>query len=112
MAAGNRGLGGLFDQSEQVSFKKSDVAKEDKHHMINAEGYMAKGQQNAMNKMLEEDIKDEIAERYKHDPTYPAMMHGNEPSRGAKTDAEIQREEEELLRKKKERRDSMSGKKS
>lgn len=38
-------------------------------------------------------------------------MHGNEPSRGAKVDAEIQREEEELLRKKKEKTDGMSGKK-
>jgi len=27
-------------------------------------------------------------------------MHGNEPSRGAKVDAQIQAEEEELLRKK------------
>jgi len=27
-------------------------------------------------------------------------MHGNEPSRGAKIDAQIQQEEEELLRKK------------
>lgn len=38
-------------------------------------------------------------------------MHGNEPSKGAKIDAEIQREEEELLRKKKEKTDSLPGKK-
>lgn len=39
-------------------------------------------------------------------------MHGHEPSRGAKADAEIQREEEELLkRRKKEKTDSMPGKK-
>lgn len=32
-----------------------------------------------------------------HDPLAPARSHGNEPSRGAKIDAEIQKEEEELL---------------
>ncbi|KAI4252568.1 MAG: hypothetical protein LQ352_004230 [Teloschistes flavicans] len=34
------------------------------------------------------------------DPTLPAKKHGNEPSKGAKIDAEIQQEEEEMLRKK------------
>ncbi|KAF8204103.1 hypothetical protein BJ912DRAFT_1137985 [Pholiota molesta] len=33
-------------------------------------------------------------------PTAPARAHGNEPSRGAKIDAEIQRDEEEYLKKK------------
>lgn len=36
------------------------------------------------------------------DPTAPARMHGNEPSRGAKIDKQIQDEEEELIRKKDE----------
>lgn len=31
---------------------------------------------------------------------YQARNHGNEPSKGAKIDAEIQQEEEEMLRKK------------
>ncbi|CAK9782574.1 hypothetical protein CC85DRAFT_284053 [Cutaneotrichosporon oleaginosum] len=36
----------------------------------------------------------------KEDPTAPARMHGNEPSRGAKIDAQLQAEEEaELARK-------------
>ncbi|KAI9809199.1 MAG: hypothetical protein M1825_002490 [Sarcosagium campestre] len=34
------------------------------------------------------------------DPTLPARSHGNEPSKGAKIDAEIKAEEEELLKKK------------
>ncbi|KAF9035026.1 hypothetical protein BDZ89DRAFT_983440 [Hymenopellis radicata] len=34
------------------------------------------------------------------DPLAPAMAHGNEPSRGAKIDAQLQAEDEELLRKK------------
>ncbi|KND89778.1 hypothetical protein TOPH_05499 [Tolypocladium ophioglossoides CBS 100239] len=36
----------------------------------------------------------------KKDPTLPAKMHGNEPSRGAKIDAQLQAEEEEELRQK------------
>lgn len=33
-----------------------------------------------------------------HDPTLPAKMHGNEPSRGAKIDKSIEDEEAEILR--------------
>lgn len=33
----------------------------------------------------------------KEDPTAPARMHGNEPSRGAKIDAQIQAEEQAEL---------------
>ncbi|KAG6003342.1 hypothetical protein E4U21_002119 [Claviceps maximensis] len=36
----------------------------------------------------------------KQDPTLPARMHGNEPSRGAKIDAQIAAEEEEELKRK------------
>ncbi|RDA91176.1 hypothetical protein CP533_4844 [Ophiocordyceps camponoti-saundersi (nom. inval.)] len=36
----------------------------------------------------------------KKDPTLPARSHGNEPSRGAKIDAELQAEEEEELKRK------------
>jgi len=40
-------------------------------------------------------------------------MHGNEPSKGAKIDAEIQAEEEAMLAKKdKKGKDSMPGKKN
>lgn len=34
------------------------------------------------------------------DPLKPAMDHGNKPSRGAQIDAELQREDEETLKKK------------
>lgn len=36
----------------------------------------------------------------KEDPTAPARMHGNEPSRGAKIDAQIQAEEQAELERK------------
>ncbi|KAI0778902.1 hypothetical protein BD413DRAFT_512733 [Trametes elegans] len=34
------------------------------------------------------------------DPLEPAQRHGNQPSRGAQVDAELQREDEEILKKK------------
>lgn len=36
----------------------------------------------------------------KKDPTLPAKMHGNEPSKGAKIDAQIEKEEQEELERK------------
>jgi hypothetical protein len=37
---------------------------------------------------------------HKKDPTLPAKAHGNEPSKGAKIDAELQAEEEQRIREK------------
>lgn len=50
----------------------------------------------------EHDKREEEAERNATvaDPLAPAKRHGNEPSKGAKIDAQIQREEEEYLKKK------------
>ncbi|KAH6956967.1 hypothetical protein HG530_002495 [Fusarium avenaceum] len=36
----------------------------------------------------------------KEDPTLPARSHGNEPSKGAKIDAQLQKEEQEELERK------------
>jgi hypothetical protein len=47
------------------------------------------------------------------DPRAPALKHGNEPSRGAKIDAELQAEDEaELERKGKKGKDTLPGKKN
>ncbi|KAJ5101885.1 hypothetical protein NUU61_004107 [Penicillium alfredii] len=40
------------------------------------------------------------AELSKQDPTKPAKLHGNAPSKGAKIDAELQQEDEQRLREK------------
>ncbi|KAK3363348.1 hypothetical protein B0T25DRAFT_562369 [Lasiosphaeria hispida] len=47
----------------------------------------------------EEPKDDRETELHRKDPTLPAKSHGNEPSRGAKIDARIQAEEEELVKK-------------
>ncbi|KAI1088342.1 hypothetical protein F5B19DRAFT_496480 [Rostrohypoxylon terebratum] len=109
--SGTHGMSGIYEQGDQVNYRRSDVVNEERHHTTSAKGYRPKDQNKAMNQMIEENIQDEVRERYKHDPTYRATMHGNEPSKGAKIDAEIQREEEELLKRKKEKTDSLPGKK-
>ncbi|KAE8145529.1 hypothetical protein BDV25DRAFT_144576 [Aspergillus avenaceus] len=43
---------------------------------------------------------DPEAEISKQNPTKPAKMHGNEPSKGAKIDAELKAEDEQRLREK------------
>lgn len=47
-----------------------------------------------------EDKDDKETAMLKQDPTLPARSHGNEPSKGAKIDAEIAEEEQEMLKKK------------
>jgi len=55
---------------------------------------------------------DAEAKAAQEDPTLPARMHGNEPSRGAQIDAEIQAEEEAELAKKDAKKKGMTGAKN
>jgi hypothetical protein len=48
----------------------------------------------------EREKDEEAASHTITDPLAPARSHGNEPSHGAKVDAQIQQEEEEELRRK------------
>ncbi|KAM0513072.1 hypothetical protein ACHAPE_008280 [Trichoderma viride] len=65
----------------------------------------SKDQRSIANRLAAEEQKSEPGDdretaALKEDPTLPARMHGNEPSRGAKVDAEIAAEEEEYLQRK------------
>ncbi|KAF3939791.1 hypothetical protein ABW19_dt0200628 [Dactylella cylindrospora] len=53
----------------------------------------------SMRNAKEDDTTNESSKTIK-DPLAPAKAHGNEPSRGAKIDAELQREDEEYIAKK------------
>lgn len=59
-------------------------------------------QQSYANKLsaASEQEREEKQETGRKDPLAPALSHGNEPSRGAKIDAELQAEEEDFLSKK------------
>ncbi|KAI0482883.1 hypothetical protein GGR56DRAFT_212949 [Xylariaceae sp. FL0804] len=105
------GVPSTYEGQDQVNYSRSALHEENKHHTINAEGYMPKDRNRVMNQMRDEDIQRQIDDRRKHDPTYAATMHGHAPSKGAKMDADIQAEEAEILRKKQEKTDSLPGKK-
>ncbi|KAG8168140.1 hypothetical protein KVR01_003829 [Diaporthe batatas] len=79
----------------------------------------SKDQRSIANRLAAEEKKDDEPKDDKEtalskkDPTLPAKHHGNEPSKGAKIDAELQAEEEEAINKKKAgKTDSMPGKKN
>ncbi|KAJ6019287.1 hypothetical protein N7499_009549 [Penicillium canescens] len=46
------------------------------------------------------DVQNQEAELSKQDPTKPAKVHGNAPSKGAQVDAELQADDEQRLREK------------
>ncbi|KAI1168857.1 hypothetical protein F5B18DRAFT_201471 [Nemania serpens] len=101
----------IFEDGDERNYSREAIHKEQRHHLQNVEGYMKKNQHKGMNDMITQDIQVQIQERYKTDPLFRATMHGNQPSKGAKQDAEIQAEEVEMLRKKKEKTDGIAGKK-
>ncbi|KAI1175069.1 hypothetical protein F4777DRAFT_346190 [Nemania sp. FL0916] len=105
------GTPSLFEDGDERNYSHKAIHQEQRHHLHNVEGYMKKNQHKAMDEMLTEDTQAQIQERYKTDPLYSATMHGNQPSKGARQDAEIQAEEAEMLRKKKEKADNMASKK-
>ena len=60
---------------------------------------------NLRNRAKQEAVQERQAEREERqhtvtNPLAPAQNHGNEPSRGAQSDAELQAEDEEMLMKK------------
>ncbi|KAI0457830.1 hypothetical protein F5B21DRAFT_75034 [Xylaria acuta] len=113
MSAGHPSTGtpGTYDDGDEHNYSREAIHDEQRHHLYNVEGYKPKDQNRAMDAMLDEDTRARIKERSKTDPLYPATMHGNQPSRGAQQDAEIQAEEAEVIRKKQEKTDGLAGKK-
>ncbi|EHK98587.1 hypothetical protein GLAREA_07643 [Glarea lozoyensis ATCC 20868] len=92
-------------QSEIEQQKKDDRFHEGKEHSHKAND--SKDERTIANKLERESKREQEGEEdtkevaaLKKDPTLPAKMHGNEPSKGAKVDAELQREEEEELKRK------------
>ncbi|KAM0307674.1 hypothetical protein ACHAPM_000398 [Fusarium culmorum] len=65
----------------------------------------AEDERSIANRLAAEEKKSESGDdtetaQLKKDPTLPARAHGNEPSKGAKIDAQLQAEEEEELKRK------------
>jgi hypothetical protein len=74
--------------------------KENSHNNLDS-----KDERSIANRLAAEEKKSESGDdtetaQLKKDPTLPARAHGNEPSKGAKVDAQLQAEEEEELKRK------------
>lgn len=87
-------------QSEQPRPTRFEEGVENSHLSLDS-----KDERTIKNKLAAEERKgdekdDPETAQSKIDPTLPAKMHGNEPSKGAKIDAEIQAEEREELERK------------
>ncbi|KAI1304537.1 hypothetical protein F5Y03DRAFT_172909 [Xylaria venustula] len=111
MSGPNTGTASIYEDGDERNYSREAIRDEQRHHLRNVEGYMRKNQNQGMNEMISEDTQARVDERFKHDPLYRATMHGNQPSKGARQDADIQAEEAEMIRKKQEKTDSMPGKK-
>jgi len=100
----------MSDQNSQIEEQEQpERFHEGKPHSHKA--HDSKDQRSIANRLAREEQrenepeeKDEEAKLVQKDPTLPAKSHGNEPSRGAKIDAEIQAEEEEMIKKKDEKK--------
>ncbi|MCJ1465018.1 hypothetical protein MMC07_003633 [Pseudocyphellaria aurata] len=104
------GQSSVYEAGDQRNYKDSEIERPERFHEGQVNSHKAndsKDQRTIANKLAREEqrenepepISKEAAESQK-DPTLPARNHGNEPSKGAKIDAEIKAEEDELLRKK------------
>ncbi|KAE8447703.1 hypothetical protein EG329_010510 [Mollisiaceae sp. DMI_Dod_QoI] len=109
----NVGNSQVYESGDQRTVPQSEINQEKKDarfHEGKENSHKAndsKDERSIANKLAREEKREkepenesEEAKQYKQDPTLPAKMHGNEPSKGAKIDAEIQAEEEEELRRK------------
>ncbi|KAI8635239.1 hypothetical protein F5Y19DRAFT_469107 [Xylariaceae sp. FL1651] len=105
------GTPSLYGDGDQKNYPRKALREEQRHHTKKVEGYNQKEWTSAMNNMRSEHIEDAIRDRSKTDPLFRATMNGHKPSRGAQQDAEILAEEQEILKKKKEKTDSLPGKK-
>ncbi|KAL7621158.1 hypothetical protein AAE478_008475 [Parahypoxylon ruwenzoriense] len=104
------GQSAVYEAGDQRNLKNSEVPGRpryeegmEKSHIPND----SKDQRSIANRLGNEERKlnrkeqdDPETSASKKDPTLPAKLHGNEPSKGAKVDADLQAEEEEYLRRK------------
>ncbi|VUC31540.1 unnamed protein product [Clonostachys rosea] len=95
-----------FGSDGKEKYSTEEVASVTAHTGINVKGYQ--NPMDVMNDLHEEQDQKRMEDRFMREPAYAATMHGNKPSKGAKIDAEIAREEAEMMEKKSA---SLAGKK-
>ncbi|KAL2150306.1 hypothetical protein VTH82DRAFT_7982 [Thermothelomyces myriococcoides] len=98
----------VYEAGDQRNVKASETGSGTRYNEGTANSHLQndpKDQRSLSNRAAAEELSEQQEESHetslhKKDPTLPAKMHGNEPSKGAKIDAELQAEEEELMKKK------------
>ncbi|KAL9022496.1 MAG: hypothetical protein Q9185_000403 [Variospora sp. 1 TL-2023] len=100
----NVGGRGVYEAGDQRNVKDSDIKQADRYKEGQPNSHLANDSSTHIHAgSLREKEPEPISQEARDsqaDPTLPAKKHGNEPSKGAKIDAEIQQEEEEMLKKK------------
>ncbi|KJZ75875.1 hypothetical protein HIM_04699 [Hirsutella minnesotensis 3608] len=108
--SGNSSVGtsGVYEAGDQRNVKRSEMETAERYEEGKPGSHLAndsKDERSIANRLAAEERRSEPEDdketaMLKKDPTLPAKMHGNEPSRGAKIDADLQAEEQEELRRK------------
>ncbi|KAM4065251.1 hypothetical protein HRG_004421 [Hirsutella rhossiliensis] len=108
--SGNSSVGnrGVYEAGDQRNVKQSEMGTAERYEEGKQNSHLgndAKDERSIANRLAAEERKKDLGDdketaMLKKDPTLPAKAHGNEPSKGAKIDAEIQAQEEEELRRK------------
>ncbi|KAI0169809.1 hypothetical protein GGR52DRAFT_551683 [Hypoxylon sp. FL1284] len=106
----NVGQGSVYEAGDQRNPKDSEVEGRPRYqegmehsHLPNDskdERSIANRLDNEERKLNRKEQDDPETSASKKDPTLPAKLHGNEPSKGAKVDADLRSEEEEYLKNK------------
>ncbi|MCJ1381156.1 hypothetical protein MMC17_004265 [Xylographa soralifera] len=103
------GQGSVYEAGDQRNVKNSETETAERYNEGKENSHKStdsKDERSIANRLANEEKKSEggedskETEMLKKDPTLPARSHGNEPSKGARIDAELQAEEEEYLKRK------------
>ncbi|KAI1433281.1 hypothetical protein GGR50DRAFT_515707 [Xylaria sp. CBS 124048] len=104
------GTSGIYEAGDQRNYKNSEAPRGQRFEEGVANSHLpndSKDERSIANRLENEERKqkqgtqdDPLTAATKKDPTLPAQLHGNEPSKGARVDADLQAEDEEYLRRK------------
>ncbi|KAK5991057.1 hypothetical protein PT974_09333 [Cladobotryum mycophilum] len=105
----NVGNSGVYEAGDQRNYKDSELRTAERFNEGQQGSHIgtdSKDQRSIANRLAAEEQRrtepedDAETAMLKKDPTRPARMHGNEPSKGAKIDAELAADEQEYLKQK------------
>ncbi|KAK3905155.1 hypothetical protein C8A05DRAFT_31028 [Staphylotrichum tortipilum] len=96
----NIGFPTLYDdQKGQKTHKEGEAEALRRHTGENVEGFTAKSRGGEIDRLQEQEIMKQQAERMKTDATLAATLHNNKPAKGAAIDNELYGEDQETVKK-------------